>query len=242
MSIRTHRWGALGVAGVLVAGGLLSGCGVSTAQLRPGVAAQVGDTEVSLDDIDDSIADACAYFTDEDQPGFPKSLARQQFVSILISRAAASEALEEGGLELGADYQQAVSGLDAANSQVPEAQRAPFILLNEAATFVDAASRALGEAAFAAEGDVPADPAIVSQRGLGEITAWLETNDVEINPVFRLTVEDGQVVSEAGGTSVAASEFATLNLLDPLTATQEQVTASVEQLPPSQVCGVSAAG
>ncbi|MGA8846727.1 MAG: hypothetical protein WB471_08970 [Nocardioides sp.] len=242
MSIRTHRWGALGAAGALVLAGVLSGCGVSTQQLRPGVAAQVGATEVSLDDIDEAITDACAFFAEEDQPGFPKALARQQFVSILVTRAAASQALDEGGLELGPDYQQAVGGLDAANSQVPEERRAPFILLNEAAVFVDAASRVIGEAAYAAEGDVPADPAIVGERGLGEITDWLETNDVEINPVFRLRILDGQVVSEAGGTSVAASEFATLNLLDPLTATQEQVTASVEQLPPSQVCGASAAG
>ncbi len=242
MSIRSHRWGALGAAGILVVGGLLSGCGVSTEQLRPGVAAQVGDTEIGLDEIDDAITDACAFFTDEEQLGFPKSLARQQFVSILVSRAAASQALDEDELSLGAEYDQAVAGLDAANSQVPEAQRAPFILLNEAATFVDYAARMLGEAAFAAEGDVPADPAILTDRGLSEITDWLDSNEVAINPVFRLAVVDGQVVSAASGTSVAVSDYATTNLLDPLTATQEQVTASVDQLPPSQVCGASAEG
>ncbi len=242
MSIRTHRWGVLGTAGILVAGGLLSGCGVSGEQPRPGVAAQVGETQVSLDLIDDSIEDACSFFSDQEQPGFPKSLARQQFVSILISRAAASQALAESDLALGDDFDQAVLGIDAANAQVPEAQRAPFNLLNEAATYVDYASRALGEVAFAAEGGVPADPAEVSLRGLSEISGWLDANEVEINPSFRLTVVDGEVVADGGTGSVAVSDYATVNLLDPLTATQEQVTAAVAELPASQVCGASSEG
>lgn len=243
MSIRSHRWGALAAAGVLVSGGLLSGCGVSDEQLRPGVAAQIGDTELALDDIDDAIADVCDFFTDQQQAAFPRSLVRQQFVSVLIQRAAASAALDEADLALGSDFQQAVSGLDAANAQVPEAQRAPFVRLAEATTFIDAAATSLGTAAFSSEGDVPADPAIVTDRGRSIINEWIATNDVEVNPVFRLTVaDDGQVVADQGGTSVATSDYASTGFLDPLTATEEQVVAAADQLPSSQLCGASSEG
>ncbi|CAN5454056.1 hypothetical protein BH09ACT12_BH09ACT12_23140 [soil metagenome] len=239
MSIRPTRWGALGLAGILIAGGLLSGCSVSGEQLRPGVAAQVGDTELSLNEIDEAIDTACSFFSDSEQVGFPRSLARQQFVSVLVMRAAAAQALEENDLELGADYAQRVGGLDAANAQVPEDQRAPFVLLSEGTTYIDSASTVLGQAAFNAEGDVPADPALITERGRSEISTWLEDNEVEINPVFRLSVDNGQVVNDTTGVSVAVSDYATTSLLDPNTATEEQVTASAAQLPPSQLCGVS---
>lgn len=242
MSIRSHRWGALAVAGALVSGALLSGCGVSDEQLRPGVAAQVGGTELALDDIDASIVDVCGFFTDQQQAAFPRSLVRQQFVSVLVQRAAASAALDEANLALGVEFQQAVSGLDAANAQVPEAQRAPFVRLSEATTFIDAAATSLGTAAFSSQGDVPADPAIVTDRGRSIITDWIAANDVEINPVFRLTVADGQIISDGGGTSVAASDYAAAGFLDPLTATEEQVVAAAAQLPPSQLCGASSEG
>lgn len=237
MSIRTHRLGALGVAGLLTCGALLSGCGVSDEELRPGVAAQVGSTEIALDDIDDAVDVACGFFVDEGQPGFPRALARQQFASVLVMRAAASQALEEQGLEVGSDYARAVGGLDAANAQIPAAQRPPFVLLNDATTYVDAAAATLGEAAFAAEGDVPADPAVVADRGRTVISAWLDDHQVDINPSFRLTVADGQVVSDTGGTSVAVSDGATAALLDPATATGDEVSAAADQLPPSQLCG-----
>lgn len=241
MSIRPHRLGALGAAAALLAGGLLSGCGVSDQQLRPGVAAQVGGTEVSLDEVDDAIDVACGFFVEQGQAGFPRSLARQQFVSILVQRAAASEALAEEGLALGAEYDQAVNGLDEANAEIPADSRAPFVLLSEAATFVDAAAAELGEAALSDEGEVAADPALAVERGRTLLAEWLQTNGAEINPVFRLTVDDeGQVVTETGGTSVAVTDLATSSLLDPLTSTQEQVTAAAAQLPPGQLCGGAA--
>ncbi len=71
MSIRISRWRALGLAGVLLSGGLLSGCGVSDEQLRPGVAAQVGDTEVSLEVVNDAVGVACDYFVDAQQVALP---------------------------------------------------------------------------------------------------------------------------------------------------------------------------
>ncbi len=239
MSKRSPRLAALGLLGVLLTGGVLSGCGVSDDRLRPGVAAQVGDTEVELDVIDDSVDVACSFFVDQEQVGFPRSLARQQFASVLVQRAAADQALAESDLTVGDDYEQGLRALDAGNEQIPERQRAPFALLSEATTYVDAAATLLGEAAFEAEGEVPADPTLLNDRGRSVIATWIDENDVAINPVLRLAVEEGQVVAEGTGTSVATSAFATTSLLDPNTATESDVTAAAAQLPPSQLCGVS---
>ena len=247
MIIRAHRRGRVSslraataaAAAATVVGGLLSGCSVSDEQLRPGVAAQVGDDEIALDEIDEAIDVACGFFADEERAGFPRSLARQQFVSALVQRSAAAQALEEGGLAVGAAYEQAAGAIETQNAQIPADQRAPFILLNEAAVFVDAAARALGEAAFDEEGEVPADPAITTQRGGTELASWIEANDVEINPVFRLTVAEGQVVADTGGASVAVSDFARATLLDPLTASAEQVADTADLLPASQLCGAA---
>lgn len=241
MSIRSPRRGpaSLAVAAcLLLGGGLLSGCGVSDDQLRPGVAAQVGDDEIGLDEIDDTIEVACGFFVDQGQPGFPRSLARQQFVSALVQRSAAAQALEEAGLSVGSDYQQAAGRIETENAQIPADQREPFVLLNEAAVFVDAAAALLGEAA-AEDPEATADPEAAAQAGSAEIASWIEANEVEINPVFRLTVSDGQVVADEGGASVPASDFARSTLLDPLTASNEQVSATADLLPPSQLCGAA---
>jgi hypothetical protein len=242
VSIRSPRRGpaSLAVAAcLLLGGGLLSGCGVSDDQLRPGVAAQVGDDEIGLDEIDETIEVACSFFVDQEQPGFPRSLARQQFVSALVQRSAAAQALEEAGLSVGADYQQAAGRIETENAQIPADQREPFVLLNEAAVFVDAAAALLGEAATEGEEAAPADPEAAAQAGSAEIASWIEANDVEINPVFRLTVSDGQVIADEGGASVPASDFARSTLLDPLTASNEQVAATADLLPPSQLCGAA---
>jgi hypothetical protein len=228
-----------GLAAAVLAGGLLSGCGVSEQQLRPGVAAQVGDTTVTLDEVEDAVEVACGYFVDEGQPGFPRSLARQQFVNLLVQGAAAEQALGDAGLSVGPDDLRAADAeIAATNEQVPAARRAPFLLLAETGAFVDAAAVELGRAAYEEEGEVPTDPAVLSQRGGAELASWFEENDVEVNPVFRLTVEEGRLVADTG-TSVASSDFAAATLLDPLTATPEQVAAVADRLPASQLCGAS---
>lgn len=227
-----------GLAAAVLAGALLSGCGVSEQQLRPGVAAQVGDTTVSLEEVEESVDVACSFFAEQGQPGFPRSLARQQFVNLLVQGAVAEQALEDAGLSVDPSDPQTEAEIAATNEQVPAAQRAPFLLLTETGAFVDAAATELGRAAYEEEGEVPADPAVLGERGGAELSSWIEENDVEINPVFRLSVEDGRVVSDTGA-SVASSEFAVGTLLDPLTATPEQVAATADRLPASQLCGAA---
>ncbi len=240
MSSTLSRARVGGLAVVLMSMGALSGCGVSQDAISVGAAAQVGETKISYAEVDEPVDDVCTYFSDSGQAGFPRSIARQQFLSVLVERAAARQVLDEAGLALSDDYQDNLVAVDNGLAQVPEAQRPAFRILGEANEFVANSAYVIGEAAFAESGETPGSPTVVADRGMAQIGQWLEDNDVQLNPMFGLALVDGALVNDATGLSVAQSDLATLTAIDPSTATQESVDAAASQLPSDQLCGAAA--
>ena len=92
---------AVAAAGVLAAG-LLGGCGVADEGVRPGTAAEVGDTMISLDEVEEAAEDLCDLRSEDPATrGAPVSGAevRTRALQNLVLTAIADGIAEERDIE-----------------------------------------------------------------------------------------------------------------------------------------------
>lgn len=226
---------------VLVSATALTACGVSDEQPRPGLAASVDGTDISLDRVDDATTRYCDYVADDPASAgqaIPRSVQRQQVAVTFILQTAFEHILDDRDIDVEADYQSRAADL---RSQIGEPSDAgPLYDILEANTYVNVAIDALG----AEEGDDSSDSAdgadpSATPPGLTLAYDWLRENDVEINPVVGLDVTDeGLVNADGDDLSVAVSDEAKAAVLsadDP--DVQAKIESLVQTLPAEQVCG-----
>lgn len=227
---------AVVLAPALLAGLALTGCGSTDEQPRPGLAASVEGTDISLGRVDEATTQYCSYYG-EDQTGqaqpFPRSFQRQQVAGTFILEAAFAQILEERDLSPGEEYDGDRADIEAQFGDRPDSDGLVDFL--EADAYVTAAVAAVS----AAEGaGAPASPD-QAPPGLVAGFEWLRENDVDINPVVGLDVTDaGLVTTEGSDLSVAVSTEARASSFgadDPDVPTR--VAELVETLPADQVCG-----
>ncbi|CAN5608300.1 hypothetical protein BH11ACT8_BH11ACT8_26020 [soil metagenome] len=225
---------ALALAAALLSVGALSGCGVSDAQPAPGVAARVGDQTIRLTDVDGAVDDACSFFAEQAQPAFPRSFARQQFVTSLVQREAMSQLLADRGLDVPTDY---AADLETQLGSVPADRREAFRTVSEATLYISAGEYAIGNAEFTDSGETPGTADLVTKRGAAALSTWIDDHDVTISPVFGLRIDQGEIVADTTGLAVPASDSSAVTMLDAQTATDAEVAAAAAALPADQVCG-----
>ncbi|MDQ4054459.1 MAG: hypothetical protein M3237_17405 [Actinomycetota bacterium] len=101
----TLRRAAIGTAAVALA---LGGCGLAGDTLRPGLAAQVGDTEISLDRVDDAATDLCDMITELAKDGnvsaVPGAAVRDNALQFTVLRELADQLAEEYDVAPGGLY------------------------------------------------------------------------------------------------------------------------------------------
>ncbi len=237
------------VAAVLVSGVVLSGCGVADSTVRPGSAAVVGDTTISIDDVDSTAVAACDYIREnppaQGQPSAPRPLAvlRQQITAQLVQRAAVEQILDETGVELGGDYTSGVAELEQNVADLPADQREAIINSDEAGLFTSNGLRAVAEQQLADESDTTPVPDAIDARAQELLSGWFQDNDVDINPVYRLGIDDdGLLTSEDGADSqlsvaVSGPSLAEVPPAEGDAAGQEKYSDYLASLPDDQVCG-----
>lgn len=223
--------------------GVLSSCGVAGTEFRPGVAAEIEDVTISMNDVDEAVEGACIYFTDNRADGasaFPRYEVRQQLAQLTIQRAVVEHLVDETGAELGGVYETALAQLDGSYGDLPAEQRDGLILGYEAATFVDLGLAAVGAELLEAEGQRNPEQQAAADRGQAAYNAWITDHDVEINPIYGLAVSEGDILPVADEVSVPQSAFAVQSKVsasssDP--ADQAARAAYVGSLPVEQRCG-----
>ncbi|WP_232677484.1 hypothetical protein [Nocardioides sp. R-C-SC26] len=226
----------------------LTACGVAGTQFEPGVAAQVGETTLLVKEVDAPIADICAYFADQaatqaplqGASSFPRAQIKQKLTALLIQRAIVEQVIAETGAELGADYGSALADLADVYGDAPEEQTEAMGVGDEAVTYINIGLGAIGSQLLEDEGTQATDPGAAFQRGAQAVQEWIESNDVEINPVYGLKVDGGDVVPVADDVSVAVSPFAALAATDTEAAgpdEQAEFNRYVASLPDTQRCG-----
>ncbi|MDT0202295.1 hypothetical protein [Nocardioides sp. AE5] len=205
-------------ATALAAAALLTFAGCASqdeGQVRPGVAATVGETEFSIAEVDERAPDLCDYAvaTGEVQEAIPMGSLRISYLQLLIDEELARAYVAEQGRQsdptlrqmLAANEENARQSLE----QVPPAAREVYLELVERTGYIGT----------------------VQQLGGAEYAEWAEEQEVVVDPRFMAVQIPGSI--QAADLSVAVSTPALLrnDNQDP-----EKFHAYLDSLPDSQKC------
>lgn len=219
----------------------LAGCGggVTDAATTPGVAARVGDVEISRGTVDRTADAICAdleqQFVDADAP-VTMGQVRQYALSLLTARAQAEQVAEEYDVEPGPEVTQDLNRWKAQSERVPDDLVDEFADAMNTEVLLTSLLTQAGEASLREEGvRRPAEDQVM-QRGSELFAGWAEDADVAIDPRYGVAVVDGALQPTETGLSVpvsarAVQAFTAVN--DPQNADPDYVAS----LPESQRCG-----
>ena len=189
------------LAGVVAASalllGALSGCGVAGTSFHPGVAAQVGDDQISVTRVDEVASIYCSAIREQlsgDNQVLPLRYLRGGVAGQLALVVAAKQLAEEHGVEAGAQYDQKVAELQGAVATLPEAQQDAVIEVESSATYISGVEQAVGAKVLREQGTAQPTTAEAGQAGQKALNAWLNDHDVDIDPQFGVELKNGQAV------------------------------------------------
>ena len=137
---------------VLVLAGALSGCGVSGTGFHPGVAAQVGDDEVKVSQVDEIASNYCSAITEQlrgDNQVLQLRYLRGGIAGQLALVAAAEQLADEYGVEPGLQYDQKVADLEAAVAELPEGEQDAVVAIESSASYLSGSPSVYESAKFA---------------------------------------------------------------------------------------------
>lgn len=241
---RSVRRAVLTVAVAGIATTALSGCGVGEEQVRPGVAAQVGNVSIGLDEVDDSAESYCEMITalveDGATTAIPGSLVNDETLRNVVLRELADQLAEAYDVEAGDYYRGRLEETEAQLTQlgVDGALLDEVLpLISSGGYFLDIVQQVgrleLGPAAAADASDQTA-----AAEGLRVAQEWENEIGLEVNPRYadmhigdieqyvRVQTEDLSVpVSQFAKDAAAAGDAASPD------------AAFAESLPESQRCG-----
>ena len=226
----TARRLVTGAAGLAVAA-TLAGCGIAADGARPGVAAEVGDTEISLEDVDEAAQELCDLRGEDPLTmGTPVSGAevRTRALQNLVLRAIADGLAEEYDVSPSRSYET----IEARAEETGTVQAAEVVGLNY---FVD-----VMQTVGAQESSSGASEEDQLAAGIAAAQEWTAEHGIRTNPLFPdLTIGDLAVELDRGDDlSVAVSDFADEALSD-VDRLEQQAgdSAYAASLPESQRCG-----
>ncbi|SDD55891.1 hypothetical protein [Nocardioides lianchengensis] len=215
---------------VPVCAGLLTGCGVTDAGIRPGQAVSINGTTISVTRVDDVASSACAVLRSD-----------PQFDGQAIAGTTLRNAAQRGlSLEVMADQL-----VDAFDVQVPDTDETAQAY-RETYASADPDDVAAAEPVFVADqyfsnvllaigaeeaGADAAQDAVVA-AGVAAVQDWQADADIDTNPAFdAISVGDDQILTTRDDLSVATTDFA----VDASAA--EAPEGFAKDLPESQRCG-----
>jgi hypothetical protein len=177
--------------------GALSGCGVAGTGFHPGVAAQVGDEQVSVSRVDEVASNYCSAISEQlrgDNQVLPLRYLRGGVAGQLALVAAAEQLADEYDVEPGAQYDQKVAELKGAVATLPEEQQDAVIEVESSASYLSGVQQAVGTEVLRRQGTAQPTTAEAGQAGQRALNDWLDEHDVDIDPQFGVKLEDGQAV------------------------------------------------
>ncbi len=217
-------------AGLAAAAALLTGCGSAT----PGVAAQVGDDEITVRQVDDVTSDYCTAIEDQlagQQQTVPHRYLRGGILGSLALRSVADQLAAEYDVEPGTTYDEQVARLQEGTAFLDEETRRSVIEVESSSEYVAAIQTAVGAVLLEQEGTTDADDAAARERGKRAFEDWIAENEVEFDPQFGIDLVKGEVASTDTSLSYAVSDDATHGAAD------QPDPAYAGGLPDAQRCG-----
>ncbi len=211
----------LGLAGLL-----LTGCGSAS----PGVAAQVGDQELTVREVDSVTANYCTALGDLESE-VPMSYVRQFVLQLLALRSQAEQIADDYGVEPGETYRNDVAQRQGTAATKPEEVRQDYLDLASTTAYAQDILDQVGEIELDRAGVVDPTTEQVSQAGVDVFNQWPDANGVEIDPRYGLRSVDGVLTPVDTNTSVAVGDTAKSGLAT------EPDTAFAQSLPTTHRCG-----
>lgn len=227
MTTTRPRLAALGLA---VAGVLLSGCGSA----QPGVAAQVGDEEITVSTVDSLAESYCEAFEEQFRTNgqtVPNRYLRGGILGILARRSIAEQVADEYGVAPGDVYDRKRSQVEQSVVSLDEDLRESVVLVETGADYVEAIAAAVGERLLREEGVTGAKYSEEVARGQQAIEDWTAANGVDLDPQYGVELVDGQVAPVDTALSFPVSDTAANG------AAEQPDPAYAASLPDSQRCG-----
>ena len=217
-------------ATMAVAGLLLTGCGSAS----PGVAATVGDEELSVRQVDAAAQEMCTALGDQFEAQattLPMSFVRQGTLQLMILREQATQIAAEYGVEPGSAYLNDLSQRRGAAAAMPEEARDTYLELTGANALATDILEQVGRMELEDAG--VDDPTVdqVTQAGTDLFNRWPDSHGIDIDPRYGLESRDGTLVPIDTNTSVAIGDTARSGLAT------EPDTAYAKTLPMTHRCG-----
>jgi hypothetical protein len=208
----------------VVAAVALSGCS-SVPALNGGVAARVADETVTLQDVADTSAAYCSAVETQLQDGqtVASSVVSSQVAGSLALRSAAEQFAADEGVAADASYDESRDGLEASITDLTDAQKEAVREVNLARPYALAVQLAVGKQLGSDDDDAAA-------AGAEAFTAWIDDNDVRIDPRFGISLESGEIKLSDTEISLPVSDQAR-----GAKSTDDQSFSA--DLPSSQRCG-----
>lgn len=211
----------LGVAGLL-----LTGCGSAT----PGVAATIGDDELTVRQVDSATANYCTALG-ELESAVPMSYVRQFVVQLLALRSQAEQIADDYGIEAGSTYANDVAQRQGTAATKPEDVREDYVELASTTAYAQDILDQVGRIELEEQGVVDPTTEQISQAGVDVFDQWPDSNGIEIDPRYGLRNVDGQLTPVDTSTSFAVGDTAKAGLAP------EPDTAYAQSLPSTHRCG-----
>ncbi len=217
------------VAAVAAAGLFLSGCGSAS----PGVAAQVGDQDISTNRVDELAGEYCLAIEDRltgNSQVVPQRFFRAGVAGTLAMRSVAEQLAEEYSVEPGPTYDEKLAELEQSVGVLDDDVQEAVIEVESSPTYVEAVQRAVGEVLLEREGGEQKYDAQVA-RGRSEFDAWIAEHGVTFDPSLGIELGEEGIQTADTELSVAVGEAAKAG------AAEEPDEAYARSLPDSHRCG-----
>lgn len=219
------------IAGLALAGALLTGCGSAS----PGVAVQVGDAEITTNRVDELASEYCRAIEDQLAAQNPPQVVPNRYfrggiAGTLTMREIGEQLAEEYGVEAGSVYDEKVAQLEQSVAALDVDVREAVIEVESSSAYVEAIQAAVGEILLEEEGAASAEYSDQVARGQQVFEDWISENGVTFDPALGVTLDKGQIRSADTSLSFAVGDNAVKGAAD------EPDPAYAAALPDSQTC------
>lgn len=219
------------IAGLALAGALLTGCGSAS----PGVAVQVGDAEITTNRVDELAGEYCRAIEDQLAAQNPPQVVPNRYfrggiAGTLTMREIGEQVAEEYGVEAGSVYDEKVAQLEQSVAVLDVDVREAVIEVESSSAYVEAIQAAVGEILLEEEGASADEYSDQVARGQQVFEDWISENGVTFDPALGVTLDKGQIRSADTSISYAVGDNAVKGAAD------EPDPAYAAALPDSQTC------